>query len=61
MFQVYNLNRKKKDKLHVGYTNIQKTPCNVVETNDWVEYDVCVNILSGQLKEPYFVSTDMKM
>ena len=39
----------------------KKTPCNIVETNDCVEYDVCVSILIRQLKEPYFVSTDMKM
>ena len=40
---------------------MQKTPCDIVKTNDWVEFDVRVNILDGQVKQPHFVSTDMKM
>ena len=42
-------------------TLICKTPCNNVETNDLFEFDVRVNILIGKLKQPYFVSTDMKI
>ena len=40
---------------------MQNTPCNNVETNDWLGFDVRVNILIGELIKPYFVSTDMKI
>ena len=52
---------RKRNKLHTGYINMQNTPCNNVETNDWFRFDVRVNILIGELIKPYFVSTDMKI